>query len=117
MNTGIRKAVRHFYDDQKFPRGFHKSGDFTLAEAEALTIYGVTMRALESGSMVPESEEEKRFVLVVENQLEASSVAEKAWAKYVRLTRSKRHFHTLTSRISYNKGEDNFSEDLVSEVD
>ncbi|MGR5542497.1 DUF413 domain-containing protein, partial [Vibrio campbellii] len=34
--THFRYGRKRFYDNTKFPRGFAKSGDFTLAEEELL---------------------------------------------------------------------------------
>lgn len=39
-DTEFRHGKR-FYDNVKFPRGFAKSGDFTLSEEEILTIMGI----------------------------------------------------------------------------
>ena len=35
-----------FYDDKNFPRGFNRSGVFTISEASVLENYGRSMRAL-----------------------------------------------------------------------
>ncbi|MEZ8385792.1 DUF413 domain-containing protein, partial [Vibrio splendidus] len=47
--TEFRHGKKRFYDTIKFPRGFAKSGDFTLSEEEILTLFGDTMLALETG--------------------------------------------------------------------
>lgn len=66
-DTEFRHGKKRFYDNTKFPRGFAKSGDFTLAEEEILTIYGDTMLGLETGELSPQNAEEKHFVKVIEN--------------------------------------------------
>ena len=43
-DTLFRHGKKRFFDNEKFPRGFAKSGDFTLAEEEILTLYGDTMQ-------------------------------------------------------------------------
>ncbi len=56
-----------FFDTKKFPRGFAKSGDFTLAEEDILTRYGDTMLGLESGELQPENADEEHFLKVLAN--------------------------------------------------
>ncbi|WP_432455574.1 DUF413 domain-containing protein [Agarivorans sp. QJM3NY_29] len=97
MNTEFRFGKKRFYDDQKFKRGFSKSGNFTLLEAELLSLYGETMKAINSGELLPESNQEQRFLLVCSQQLEASTKLEKVWLKYKTLTNARRRFHTLHS--------------------
>lgn len=38
-----------FYDNDRFPIGFRRCGEFTIAEAELLHNYGNSLIALESG--------------------------------------------------------------------
>ena len=40
--TEFRHGKKRFYDTIKFPRGFAKSGNFTLSEEEILTLFGDT---------------------------------------------------------------------------
>ncbi|MEZ8826338.1 DUF413 domain-containing protein [Vibrio sp. 10N.261.55.A7] len=93
----FRFGKKRFYDNSKFPRGFAKSGDFTLAEEELLTLYGDTMKALESGEITPENAEEKQFVKALKSPQKAKSKLEKVWLKYIQLTRGKKRFHSLSS--------------------
>tara|TARA_Y100001956_G_C4128762_1_gene192099 strand:- start:7598 stop:7954 length:357 start_codon:yes stop_codon:yes gene_type:complete len=115
-DTQFRHGKKRFYDNTKFPRGFAKSGDFTLAEEEILTLYGDTMLGLESGEIVPDNSEEKHFVKVLENPGKAKTKLERVWLKYIQLARGRKRFHTLNGR---NKPEatDDYSEDsaLVEE--
>ena len=36
-------ASHTFYDDDNFPHGLHRSGDFTRRQADVLTEHGVTL--------------------------------------------------------------------------
>ncbi|NLS11906.1 DUF413 domain-containing protein [Vibrio sp. SM6] len=110
-DTQIRHGKRRFYDNTKFPRGFAKSGDFTLAEEEILTIYGDTFVSLESGELAPANEEEKHFIEVLDNPELANSKHERTWLKYVRLARGRKRFHTLNGRNKSEGGEDFADED------
>ena len=37
-------SQRQFYDDQNFPRGFSRSGNFTLLEASILEQHGIVLK-------------------------------------------------------------------------
>jgi len=39
-------SQRQFYDDQNFPRGFSRSGNFTLLEASILEQHGVVLKGV-----------------------------------------------------------------------
>ncbi len=110
--TEFRHGKKRFYDNVKFPRGFAKSGDFTLAEEELLTLYGDTMQGLETGDLQPENAEEKHFTKVLENPGKAKSKLERTWLKYIQLARGRKRFHTLNGRSKpesledYNEEED-----------
>ncbi|RKF20195.1 DUF413 domain-containing protein [Alginatibacterium sediminis] len=93
----FRSGSKRFYDDRKFPKGFSKSGCFTLNEAELLSLYGDTMLSLENGSLSPENADEKHFLKVLKNPSKASSAIEHLWLKYTKLARGRRNFHTLNS--------------------
>ena len=48
-------AEAPFYDDAHFPRGFSKSGNFTIIESELLTQVGKRLFMLEQGFSNPEN--------------------------------------------------------------
>jgi uncharacterized protein YifE (UPF0438 family) len=93
----FRSGSKRFYDDQKFPRGFSKSGSFTLNEADLLSLYGDTMQNLENGNLSPVNPEEKHFLKVLNHPNKANSNLERLWLKYIKLARGRRSFHTLNS--------------------
>ncbi len=94
----FRHGKKRFYDNVKFPRGFAKSGDFTLAEEEILTIYGDTMLGLENKEIAPENAEEKHFLKALEHPTKAKTKLERTWLKYIQLARGRKRFHTLNGR-------------------
>ncbi|GLP97184.1 DUF413 domain-containing protein [Paraferrimonas sedimenticola] len=96
----FRPGEKRFYDDVAFPRGFAKSGNFTLLESELLTNYGDTMRALESGLLAPANAEERQFVKSLKDPKRARSRLERVWLKYITHTRSPKHFYSLNSRAT-----------------
>ncbi|USD67594.1 DUF413 domain-containing protein [Vibrio sp. SCSIO 43136] len=96
----LRMGERRFYDDKAFPRGFAKSGNFTLVEEELLIYYGQTMLALEQGSLLPENAEEKHFLKALKDPKKANSKLETVWLKYIKFARGRKQFHTLNSKKS-----------------
>jgi uncharacterized protein YifE (UPF0438 family) len=112
-SLAIRLSPKPFIDRQKFPYGFRKSGDFSITEANLLTQYGKTLLALESGELAPESEDELHFVEFANGRTDAINNVEKAWAKYVRLARGKKHFYTLHSSAS---NQSDYDDDYTEET-
>lgn len=94
IKTTIRKSNKPYYDDLNFPRGFSRSGEFSIAESMLLNDYGDTLKSLHDGHLMPENEEEKRFVAVVNRMEEAVSDLEKTWIKYLKSVAPKT-WHTL----------------------
>lgn len=74
---------RVFYDSRHFPRGFSRSGDFSLKEAELLTRYGALLNDLTQGRMAPGNPAQVRLVAVAQGQAGAESALEKVWEKYL----------------------------------
>ncbi|MFE8072676.1 DUF413 domain-containing protein [Marinobacteraceae bacterium S3BR75-40.1] len=77
---------RAFFDDRRFPRGFARSGEFTLKEAELLTKHGALLKDLTEGRLAPSNAAQKHFLSVVEGAAEAEHPLEKVWLKYLGLT-------------------------------
>ena len=90
---GFIQAER-FYDDVHFPRGFSKSGDFTIADAELLSCVGKRLFMLEQGLTIPENQVEEKFTFLCKSEAEGETKIELLWQKYKRLTRYK-PFHSL----------------------
>lgn len=91
-------AATQFYDDVHFPRGFRKSGDFNIAEAELLTQVGKRLLMLEQAICSPENTVEIQFVNMCKSQLEGQTKVELLWKKYIKITRHK-SFHCLNGSI------------------
>ncbi|MCQ8878964.1 DUF413 domain-containing protein [Pseudoalteromonas shioyasakiensis] len=91
-------SQRQFYDDQNFPRGFSRSGNFTLLEASILEQHGVVLKGLYNKTLEPQNEMQKQFLAVVSASAEPSNPIERAWLKYLKLTTCKTKFHTLFGR-------------------
>jgi uncharacterized protein YifE (UPF0438 family) len=113
-NLSIRVSQKPFIDRQKFPYGFRKSGDFSIGEADILTGYGKTLLALECGELTPETDDERHFVDFVSGKVDADNTIERTWAKYVRLSRGKKHFYTLHSTAASNQSD--YDEDYSDET-
>lgn len=103
------RSVGKFYDDKNFPRGFNRSGVFTVSEAQILENYGRTMRGLIDGSIEPESDEEKFFLAELSGKQEMTSSFAKCWTKYLNKTTNKVRSYTLC--VSQRKASSSFDED------
>lgn len=91
-------SQRQFFDDQNFPRGFSRSGNFTLLEASILEQHGVILKGLYSKTLEPQNEIQEQFFAVVSGNQEPTNAIERAWIKYLKLTTCKTKFHTLFGR-------------------
>ncbi len=96
IDTKIRVGEKRYFDNKAFPRGFGKSGNFTLVEDDVLSSYGQTLIQLESGELLPINAEEKHFLKVLKNPGKARSRIEQIWLKYLLLSRGRRTFYPLT---------------------
>jgi uncharacterized protein YifE (UPF0438 family) len=85
---GFNKPDSYFYDNKHFPYGFGRSGQFTLQQAELLNLLGRQLQALQLGSCLPETAEEKQFVAVMAGHAAPSSLVERVWYKYQQITTS-----------------------------
>jgi uncharacterized protein YifE (UPF0438 family) len=90
-------GTKLFTDVKRFPYGFKKSGDFSIAEANILSVHGQTLQCLELGTLVPESKEEENFVQVFKGFASPETTFERAWAKYIKLTNTRKNFFSLHS--------------------
>lgn len=89
ISTTIRKGSRPYFDDIHFPRGFSRSGEFTVVESMLMNDFGYTLKCLHDGVLMPENVEEKRFIDVVTGTQEPQSQIEKTWMKYLRASMPK----------------------------
>lgn len=96
-------AETPFYDDAHFPRGFSKSGYFTIGESELLTQIGKRLFLLEEGLSNPENDVEEQFVQFCKAQIDGEFAGQNRveilWKKYKRLT-VYTPFHSLNGSSS-----------------
>lgn len=96
-STKIRCGVYPFYDDVHFPKGFSRSGEFSILESKILTDFGQTLKSLHYGVLMPDNDEEKRLIAVANGEQPAVSQIEKTWIKYLRAIAPKA-WHTLNGK-------------------
>ena len=65
-------SQRQFFDDQNFPRGFGRSGNFTLLEASILEQHGVVLKGLHNKALEPQNEHQQQFVAVISGAFRAN---------------------------------------------
>ncbi|MGF1727582.1 DUF413 domain-containing protein [Photobacterium nomapromontoriensis] len=109
------RSVGKFYDDKNFPRGFNRSGVFTVSEAQMLENYGRTMRALADGSLNPQTTVELEFLAEISGEKDIQSNLAKCWAKYVSKTTSKIRSYTLC--VSQRKANGSYDDDDDTDSD
>ncbi len=86
-----------FFDSKHFPRGFARSGYFTIKESQLLESCGRTMKALFDGSQAPANEEEQKFVDEVLGRRAAESAYALCWLKYLQKINHKHVVYNLCS--------------------
>ena len=91
------ESSRKFYDDANFPRGFHRSGDFTRAQANLLESKGAVLKALHQGEQQPADDAEARFIKVCLAEAVAETEIEKTWLRYLAALRRKQVYFTASS--------------------
>ena len=95
-----------FYDTKKFPRGFHKYGEFTKDEANMLHTYGCELADLEKGDKKPDNKLQKQFLAVCRGERAAETFVEKTWLKYLdRLNRKPKVVNAFGSSTQVNEGD------------
>lgn len=106
-----------YFDNKHFPRGFSRSGEFTIKEAQILEAYGRTMQGLMEQTISPEDEEEKLFLQALANEDDKSSVYANCWRKYMKKTQPRRSYTLCgTNKSSSSYDEDDDSIDIDSDA-
>lgn len=77
------ESGKTFFDNKHYPRGFGRSGDFTLKEAELLSRCGVTMQQLTLDKVAPKGKVQKQFLAVLKGERAAETTLEKVWSRYL----------------------------------
>lgn len=94
-----------FFDDKHFPRGFARSGYFTIKEAQLLETCGRTMKSLFEGTTQPQDEEQQKFVDEINGRRAIESQYAQCWLKYLEKINHKHTVYNLCS-TSRAAGED-----------
>ncbi|WP_417348380.1 DUF413 domain-containing protein [Ferrimonas sp.] len=108
-----------FFDDTHFPRGFARSGHFTMKESDLLEQYGRRLKALADGKQPPVTPQEEQFISMARGERPAESVLEQAWTKYIAKSQRRKLFTMSSKSSSEDDGadDDSGSDDLSSDQD
>ncbi|RXJ74449.1 hypothetical protein CS022_02285 [Veronia nyctiphanis] len=101
-----------FFDDRHFPKGFTRSGCFTIKEAQLLESCGRTMKALFEGVQEPANEDEQKFIDEVNGRRAAESDYGKCWLKYLKEINHKHVRYNLCSTSRRNSEDHHESDSL-----
>lgn len=95
-------TTKKFYDDQNFPYGIDRSGDFTIKQAQRLVLCGQAYKALADGSRVPQTADEENFVRFCQGAKAAESADELLWQHYLKVINKPKYYHGvgLTGSVS-----------------
>ena len=95
VDTVSFKTDRNFYDDEHFPYGFDRSGEFTLNQAQLLTKHGHAYKALAFSEREPVTEVEREFVDFCRSRKKAESIHEKTWKRYTDNCNTSSIYHSV----------------------
>lgn len=99
-----------FYDAINFPHGFDRSGVFTRNEANMLTNCGYVIKQLTEGRLEPENVYQTNMLLVIRNEIPASTEIEKLWLKYLNSIEQRKVKPLYLSSVHFNR--DAYEDDL-----
>lgn len=100
-------SSKKYFDDENFPYGFDRSGEFTPQQSKVLEQHGLAMKQLAMGDRAPVTPEEEQFLAFCRGAQPAATVYEKAWERYTRICQTDKHFYTVgDSRPSSGGGDD-----------
>ncbi|MFH0258512.1 DUF413 domain-containing protein [Vibrio rumoiensis] len=106
-----------FFDNKHFARGFSRSGEFTISEAQILENYGRAMQGLFEGNLTPEDNDEQEFITAFQEGGEGViNKYAQCWKKYLSKTQRKRTYtlcSTVKSGTSSSYDDDGDSDDLL----
>ncbi len=80
---------KRWNDYKNYPRGFDRSGDFTIQQAKLLETYGRTISQLVMGEKIAESAAELQMLEVIAGNQTAETILEKLWLLYLDRTKKR----------------------------
>lgn len=97
---------KRFFDDEHFPYGFDRSGEFTSQQAQLLTAHGRAYKALATGEEAPITSDEEGFVEFCRGLREAESIHEKTWKKYLESCNRSMEYYSVALNRAVEFSED-----------
>jgi uncharacterized protein YifE (UPF0438 family) len=71
-----------FLDELHFPAGFNADNSFSSEETATLESYGLTMRQLQEGNLLPLTAAEFYFLAELDGEIPITSSFSRCWRKY-----------------------------------
>lgn len=93
-----------FHDDENFPYGFDRSGEFTCRQVELLTRRGRAYQALAAGTRQPLSETEKQFVSFCQGAKALETEDELTWERYLKAINRPNYYHSVGLNLKHLDG-------------
>lgn len=113
MDSLIRKGQATFFGDSTFPHGISRSGHFNKRESEELAMYGTTLEGLHKGTILPENDEERQFIVEIQQSEAGELHLSQLWKKYLSVVEKSRVHHGF-SRSNGRTRESNSNEHLFT---
>ena len=112
MNSNVTSFAtnRKFFDDEHFPYGFDRSGEFTCRQAQLLIERGYAYQELAAGRREPVTMLEKDFVRYCQGDKPAATEDEVTWGRYISLIRQIRRYYGV-GLSALGSDQDDFSID------
>ena len=115
MNTRDFYINKQFRDDDKFPYGISRSGDFSIEESEFLIQHGSLYKALFENLLLDPNKNEKRMIKIYKGKVEASTFEEKTWLKYMNYKKRSPIWLCDEDKVSHDDFEDDYIDDSLDD--
>ena len=89
------QSERNFRDQNNFPYGFARSGEFTIQQAQLIEKHGCAYQALASGDREPANPDEEAFLEYCLGRKEAETLHERTWKRYLDKVNRSTAFYSL----------------------
>ena len=114
MDTREYWLSRKFSDNKRFPYGFSKSGDFTLAESALLESNGQLISALlEDQVNNPNATDKKLLKAILSGAAESTNDIARVWLKYQRINHAR--VSLVTTKVRDESTEDDDYDDDIDD--
>ncbi|WP_421866462.1 DUF413 domain-containing protein [Motiliproteus sp.] len=88
-------SSRKFHDNENFPHGLDRCGEFTCKQSDLLTQRGHAYLALSTGERKPKTSAENQFVTFSQGRKKPETEDERVWDRYCRLVNQAKNYYSV----------------------